>query len=225
VRDVVPLILEGKYVRLEPLSLAHAPGLFAIGQAKEIWEYTPTAPFVTLADAVAWIENALENAKDKTEMPFAIIDRKREMIAGATRYAFIRFTDRSLELSKTWLGTAWWRTATNTETRYLMLRHAFETWGIVRVQLRVITENFRSRRAVERLGAVREGLLRKSRIYHGSDVHDAICYSIVDDEWPTVKLRLQRFLARKPIESIRGSIEPLGSIDEDGLAQRKNIEL
>ena len=193
--NIAPIVLEGEHVRLEPLDLVHASGLFAIGQDESIWRDLPTHAFVTVDDAMAWVKSALRAAESKTELPFATIERKTGTIVGATRYQYIRAEDRVIEIGRTWLGTTWWRTAMNTEMRLLLLTHAFEGLGAVRVQIKAAVENVRSQRAIERLGATREGVLRNYMIYHGDEVRDAVFYSFIDTEWALIKARLQQSLA------------------------------
>ncbi|TAM75295.1 N-acetyltransferase [bacterium] len=193
--DPQPISLEGAHVRLEPLDVAHAPALLEAGREEEIWLYMPIPAFRTLDDAIDFIEQAQTIARTGTQIPFAIVDRANGRAVGSTRYLDIRRADRALEIGWTWLGASARRSAINTECKYLLLRHAFEVQNAVRVQLKTDARNLRSQRAIERIGGVREGVLRKHMIRpHDYFVRDSVMYSIVDEEWPAVKARLEGLL-------------------------------
>jgi N-acetyltransferase len=184
-------------VRLELLSLAHAPDLFAVAQDEEIWRWLAIPAPSTLEEMRAWVAEALSLQARVGEQPFAVIDRATGRAIGSTRYLNVEAPHRGLEIGWTWYCRAYWRTAVNTECKYLLLRHAFETLGCIRVQFRTDLRNERSQRAIERLGAVREGVLRKHRIVPRDGYHrSSVCYSIIDDEWPAVKSRLESMLTR-----------------------------
>jgi len=193
---VEPVTLVGENVRLEPLELAHAEALYLAGQHPRIWDYMPVDPSASVASMRAWIAEALAAREASTQMPFAIFERATNAIAGSTRYLDISAHDRNLEIGWTWLTPAAQRTAVNTECKYLLLRHAFETLGAIRVQLKTDRRNETSQRAIERLGAVREGILRKQRIVRDGYQRDSVMYSITDDEWPAVKAGLEAKLRR-----------------------------
>ncbi|TAM59705.1 N-acetyltransferase [bacterium] len=195
--DPKPVTLEGTHARLEPLALAHAAGLLEAGREEELWLYLFIPPLRTLDDARIFIERALADARNGSQIPFAIIDRKSGSVAGSTRYLDIRRPERGLEIGWTWLGAAARRTAINTECKYLLLRHAFEAQGAIRVQIKTDARNLRSQRAIERIGGVREGVLRRHMIrpYDGF-VRDTVMFSIIDTEWPTVKTGLEDRLGR-----------------------------
>jgi RimJ/RimL family protein N-acetyltransferase len=190
--SVRPVTLVGEHVRLEPLAPGHAPGLFAVGTDPTIWEFLPTAPFAAPGDADAYVANALARAAGGNEVPFAVIDRASGAVAGTTRYLDVRPADRGLEIGWTWYGVSYQRTAVNTATKLLLLTHAFQTLGAIRVQLKTDARNERSQRAIERLGAVREGVLRSTMILPKDGyVRDSVYYSIIASEWPAVRARLQ----------------------------------
>ncbi|HLZ22169.1 MAG TPA: GNAT family protein, partial [Ktedonobacterales bacterium] len=193
---VEPVTLVGENVRLEPLELAHAEALYLAGQHPRIWDYMPVDPSASVASMRAWIAEALAAREASTQMPFAIFERATNAIPGSTRYLDISAHDRNLEIGWTWLTPAAQRTAVNTECKYLLLRHAFETLGAIRVQLKTDRRNETSQRAIERLGAVREGILRKQRIVRDGYQRDSVMYSITDDEWPAVKAGLEAKLRR-----------------------------
>ena len=190
-----PIVLEGKHARLEPLDASHATGLFAIGQDENIWRYLLRPKLESVADALSFVEDALRMAAAGSQLPFAIIDQKNNQVAGSTRYLDIRPHDRAIEIGSTWLGRDFQRTAINTECKYLLLRHAFEDLGAVRVTLKTDGRNEQSQRAIERLGAVREGVLRKHMALWDGYIRDTVYYSVLDSEWPEIKQRLEGFLA------------------------------
>jgi RimJ/RimL family protein N-acetyltransferase len=194
--NFAPVALEGQYARLEPLEPKHAEGLFAIGQDEEIWRYLLRPRLESVPDALGFVEEALRVAATGSQLPFAIIDQKSNQVAGSTRYLDIRPHDRAIEIGSTWLGSNYQRTAINSECKYLLLRHAFEELGAVRVTLKTDGRNEQSQRAIERLGAVREGVLRKHMVMWDGYVRDTVYYSILDDEWPRVKNRLEGLLSR-----------------------------
>jgi RimJ/RimL family protein N-acetyltransferase len=188
------ITLDGQYARLEPLGTKHAEGLFAIGQEEKIWRYLLRPKLESVADAQGFVEEALRVAATGSQLPFAIVDQKSNRVAGSTRYLDIRPNDRAIEIGSTWLGREFQRTAINTECKYLLLRHAFEDLGAVRVTLKTDGRNEQSQRAIERLGAIREGVLRKHMVMWDGYIRDTVYYSILDSEWPEVKRRLEDFL-------------------------------
>jgi RimJ/RimL family protein N-acetyltransferase len=194
--DPKPVTLEGSHVRLEPLARRHAEDLFEVGKEETIWPYMSRPPLKSVEDARGWIDQALEVTATDTQIPFAIIERASGKAIGSTRYMDIRRNDRGLEIGWTWIGTAFQRTAMNTECKYLLLRHAFEELGAARVQLKTDLRNVRSQRAIERLGAVREGVLRKHMVLWDGFIRDTVYYSVIESEWPEVKRRLEDLLER-----------------------------
>ena len=191
-----PVILYGEHVRLEPLDHDHADALFEASQSDDIWRYMPVRRPQSKPDLVALIDKAWKAAATGVEVPFAIIDTAREQAVGSTRYIAIRRIDRGLEIGWTWLGVGAQRTGVNTESKYLLLRHAFEDQGALRVQLKTDGRNERAQRAIERLGAVKEGTLRKSWFTWDGVYRDTVYYSVLDTEWPAVRARLEGFLKR-----------------------------
>jgi len=200
--DPRPVTLHGKHARLEPLTLEHAEDLFAAGNDPEIWRYMPYPAFRSPADARRWIEDTLALAATGSIVPFAIILQSSGRATGSTRYMDIQRANRSLEIGFTWLAPQVQRTPLNTECKYLLLKHAFEQLGAVRVQLKTDGRNEKSQRAIERVGAMREGTLRKHMILPDGFIRDTVYYSIIDSEWPAVKERLEKKMsAPRQIES------------------------
>jgi len=184
---VKPRILQGEGVRLEPLSQEHAQGLYNRGRAAADWTYMPRSCFIDMADTRQWIDEALAAP---AQLPFAIIETAKGKAVGSTRYLNIRPEHRSLEIGWTWLGQEWQRTALNTEVKLLLLTHAFERLGSLRVAFKTDARNLRSQRALERIGATREGVLRKHMIVQGNFSRDSVFFSVIDQDWPVVKERL-----------------------------------
>ena len=191
--EITPVTLEGRWVRLEPLERRHEAALAAVSSDEDIWRYLPI-PLATRDDVHAFVETALANQATGSELPFVQVDRETETVVGSTRLLDIRREHHAVEIGYTWLGRTWWRTAINTEAKYLLLRYLFETAGCQRVSLKTDRLNERSQRAIERIGAVYEGTLRKHMIVQGGRRRDTVYYSIVDDEWPAVRARLESIL-------------------------------
>lgn len=179
--------LRGEYIRLEPLSQDHAQGLFNRGRHAPDWEYMPRSCFIDLADTRHWIDEALA-AGD--QQPWAIVENAKNRIVGSTRYLNIRPEHRGLEVGWTWLGQEWQRTGVNTEAKGLLLANAFERLQCLRVEFKVDARNLRSQRALERIGAIREGVLRKHMVVQRDFARDSVYFSVIDTEWKDVKRRL-----------------------------------
>lgn len=186
--EVRPVTLEGRFVRLEPLADRHVEELWAAGADPSIWTYMAVTP-TSLEDMRQIIASALEQQARGSQLPFAVIERTSGRAIGSTRYLDIRPRERGLEIGWTWYGIPWQGTVVNSECKLLLLRHAFEDLGCVRVCLKTDARNLRSQRAIERLGAVREGVLRKHMLAQHGVMRDTVYYSILDEEWPTLRLR------------------------------------
>lgn len=186
-----PVTLQGERIRLEPLSQDHAQGLYLRGRNEADWAYMPRCAFVDQADARHWIDEALASP---AQLPFAIVENAKGKVAGSTRYLNIRPDHRGLEIGWTWLGAEWQRTAVNTEAKLLLLQHAFERLGCIRVEFKTDARNLRSQQALERIGATREGVLRQHMVVQQGYRRDSVYFSILDGEWPAVRERLQALL-------------------------------
>ena len=184
-----PVTLEGQYVRLEPLTMQHHAALWAIAQDAELWRWT-AADVRTPEDLRAYMEYALSEQAAGRALPFVTIACSAGQIVGSTRFGNIDVHNHRLEIGWTWLGREWQRTALNTEAKLLMLTHAFEVFGCIRVELRTDALNQQSRAAIARLGAKEEGTLRKHMITQRGRLRDTVYYSILDEEWPAVRARL-----------------------------------
>jgi RimJ/RimL family protein N-acetyltransferase len=194
--EVKPVVLTGKHVRLEPMTEAHAPGLAEIGVGQPIWDFMVYGHMNSQEDMRNWVRDINGRAQKETDLPFVVIHLASGRVAGATRYMNILPRDRGLEIGGTWYGLEFQRTAVNTECKYLLLRHAFETLGCIRVQLKTDRRNERSQKAIERIGAVKEGVLRNHMILPHGRYRDSVFYSIIDTEWSAVKKRLEEMLER-----------------------------
>jgi len=184
--------LTGKFVRLEPMSEAHVPGLTAAGAGNmEIWKHMLYGDIHTERDMLGWVHDILA----RPDLPFVVIHLETGRVAGATRYLNIVPEHRGLEIGGTWYGAEFQRTIVNTECKYLLFEYAFETLGCIRVQLKTDSRNERSQRAIERIGAKREGVLRNHIILPDGRYRDSVYYSILDTEWPEVKVKLGGMLA------------------------------
>ncbi|MDI1451004.1 GNAT family protein [Polyangium sp. 6x1] len=189
--DPRPVTLEGRHVRLEPLTLAHAPALLsALAEDESIWRWMSIEPPLSLEAMEAYIADALEAQASRAQVAFAQVSLADGRACGSTRYLNISRNDRGLEIGWTWIGKRWQRTAINTEAKFLLLRHAFDTLGAARVQLKTDARNQQSQAAIERIGGVREGLLRKHQRTRGGTLRDTVMFSLVEDEWPAAKARL-----------------------------------
>jgi RimJ/RimL family protein N-acetyltransferase len=189
-RVVSPVTLEGAHVRLEPLAKAHLAGLAAVGLDEELWLWTPV-PVRTAEEMAGYIETALEEQERGVSLPFALIEKATRRVVGSTRYGNIDRAHHRVEIGWTWVAREWQRTAVNTEAKYLLLRHAFETLGCIRVELKTDSLNERSRTAILRIGAREEGIFRNHMITASGRVRHSVYFSVVDSEWPAVKARLE----------------------------------
>ncbi len=183
-------------MRVEPLAPRHAEDLFVAGSEEAIWTYMPRPALKSVEDALGWIQEASTAAAGGTQILFAIIHQASGKAIGSTRYLDIRQEHRGLEIGWTWIATVHQRTRVNTECKYLLLRHAFEELGAVRVQLKTDLRNEASQRAIERLGAVREGVLRQHMVLWDGFIRDTVYYSIVASEWSEAKRHLHQLLSR-----------------------------
>lgn len=181
--------LKGESVRLVPISLDHLDGLWEAAQPDEIWTYMATT-VRSKKEMEQMIVSAIQKRQKGSDYTFVVINQENRII-GSTRFLDILPEHSSLEIGSTWYHPDTWRTRVNTECKYLLLRHAFEIWKIGRVQLKTDSRNLRSQRAIERIGAVKEGTLRKDRKISGGYVRDTVFYSVLQEEWHTVKKKLE----------------------------------
>ena len=192
---VEPVTLEGRHVRLEPMSLEHLGGLTEVGLDEELWRWTATR-VASPAEMRAYVAAALEDQRRGGSLPFVTVERGSGRVVGSTRFGNIDAENRKAEIGWTWVGREWQRTAVNTEAKLLMLAHAFDVWRCVRVELKTDSLNERSRRAILRIGAKEEGTLRNHMITHTGRLRHSVFFSVIESEWPQVKADLETKLAR-----------------------------
>jgi len=194
------ITLENERVRLEPLSMAHLEALCQISLDPALWEFT-TARISSEAEMRKYIHTALEGHVQGTALPFAIVDKPSGKIVGSTRYANIEPAHRRLEIGWTWIGRPWQRTYVNTDVKYILLKHAFEELGCIRVEFKTDSLNKQSRKALLRIGAKEEGTLRNHMIVQGGRFRHSVYFSIMDSEWPAAKRRMESLMSGKAKES------------------------
>jgi RimJ/RimL family protein N-acetyltransferase len=188
--------LEGSLVVLEPLSAGHERGLFAAAQDMD-WAWMPVDASSAPEAFSAWLEDALARAAAGLDVPLVTLDASSGEPMGSTRYLNLRPEHRGLEIGWTWLRRAAWGGGANVEAKLLMLEHAFETHGCMRVEFKTDARNERSRHALEALPARFEGIFAKHMLVQGGTVRDSAWYAILDDEWPQVRANLKRRLSAR----------------------------
>lgn len=194
---IEPITLTGQKVRLEPLALEHAPALYeALKEAPNLWQYIYVQQPRSLEQMEQWVAQALQDQAQGTSLPFTSIDLASGRIVGSTRYLRIEVQHRGVEIGWSWLTPSAQRTGINTESKYLLLCHAFEHLGAIRVQLNTHHLNVQSQQAIERLGAVKEGILRNNRIMPDGSYRHSVYYSIIENEWSNAKARLEARMSR-----------------------------
>jgi len=194
--EIKRITLTGKHVRLEPIGEQHIAGLAEIGRGHDFWKFMLYGDMKTEADFRHFVEDLLAREQKGTDLPFAVIHLASGRVAGSTRYLNIDRPNRGLEVGGTWYGPEFQRTAVNTECKYLLLTHAFEILKAIRVQIKTDLLNVRSQKAIERIGAIKEGVLRNHMILQDGRIRDSVFYSILDKEWAEVKRKLEAMLAK-----------------------------
>ncbi len=210
-----PVTLEGRHIRLEPLSLDHHEALSAVGLDERIWRWY-TYPVRTKEEMRTWIEGTLKDQANGTALPFATIEKSSGRAVGSTRFMNIDRSNRHVEIGSTWIHPDWQRTAVNTEAKYLMLRYAFETAGCIRVELKTDSLNVPSRNAILRLGAREEGVFRNHMVTSTGRLRHSAWYSITKEEWPQVRANLEGKLAARATET---ELQPVHRLNERQIAE------
>jgi RimJ/RimL family protein N-acetyltransferase len=193
---VTAVTLKGQHVLLKPLAQGHLAGLAEVGLDEELWRWIPTA-VRTREEMAAYIETALQEQERGVALPFVILEKATGRAIGSTRYGNIDRTHHRVEIGWTWVAREWQRTAMNTEAKYLLLKHAFESLGCMRVELKTDSLNEKSRAAILRIGAKEEGIFRNHMITASGRIRHSAYYSIIDSEWPEVKARLEAKLSSR----------------------------
>jgi len=192
---VQPVVLEGTYVRLEPLSLGHIADLTEVGLDPAIWRWMPVN--VTMpADIRGIVDAALADAAEGSQVPFATIDRASNRAVGSTRFLAVEPVHRRIEIGWTWLAPRWQRSSINTEAKLLMMRHAFDDLGALRVEYKTDSLNDKSRAALAGIGATEEGTMRSHMATYTERRRHSVYFSVIAEEWPAVRERLEARLAR-----------------------------
>ena len=195
--QIEPVTLEGRHVRLEPVSLAHVPALWHVGAYEEIWRYIPYA--VHSEDEMrTYVEAELAKQHAGLVVRFTTIAKAIAEPVGSTSYLNIDRQHRRLEIGGTWITPAWQRSPINTEAKYLQLRHAFETLGCIRVEFKTDSLNTKSRQALARIGAVEEGTFRNHMVMPSGRLRHSVYFSITSEDWPDVKAHLEERMAAYP---------------------------
>jgi N-acetyltransferase len=187
--------LEGNYVRLEPMRLDHHDLLCEVGLVSELWLWTMNQ-CLTPDDMRKYMETALDDLAKDAALPFVTIDKVSNKIVGSTRFGNIDLKNKKAEIGWTWLNPEWQRTYINTEAKLLMLAHGFEIWDCNRIELKTDRLNEKSRNAIQRLGATEEGILRSHMLTDAGRRRDTVYFSILREEWPEIKRRLQQRLSK-----------------------------
>ena len=184
------VVLEGEHVRLEPMRQEHAGPLAAVGLDPSLWQWT-TFVVHTLEEMEEYVARTIAARGAGAELPYVTIDRASGRVVGSTRYMNIDRANRRVEIGSTWVTPEFQRTPVNTEAKYLMFRHAFETLRCIRVELKTDSLNQRSRAAIERVGAREEGTFRNHMIVWNGRLRHSVYYSVIEEEWPRVKAMLE----------------------------------
>ncbi len=190
---VEPVTLAGEHVQLEPMLEAHHAALAEVGLDEDLWKWIPV-PVRTPEEMKAYVDAALAEQARGASLPFTVVERATGNVIGSTRYANIERVHRRVEIGWTWVARPWQRTAVNTECKYMLLKHAFETLGCIRVELKTDSLNERSRAAILRIGAKEEGVFRNHMITASGRIRHSVYFSVTDSEWPVVKRRLEEKL-------------------------------
>ena len=193
--NVEPVVLEGEFVRLEPMRVDHLPALCKIGLDESLWKWTVDA-VKEKSDLERYVRAALSDQAQGKALPFVTIERESGTIVGSTRFGNIDTANRKSEIGWTWINPAWQRTVINTEAKLLMLNHAFDIWKCIRVEFKTDSNNKKSRKAIVRIGGVKEGVLRNHMITETGRFRHSVYFSILESEWESVKADLASKLAR-----------------------------
>jgi RimJ/RimL family protein N-acetyltransferase len=191
---MIPIRLTGTRAELVPLQIAHIEALYEAGRDPQVFRYFRNR-MTSVDDMRSYMMEALAGQDKGTDLPWVIVDREQNKIVGSTRLFDCQLANRNGEVGHTWLNPSVWRTRINTECKYMILRHCFESLGFIRVQLKTDLRNVRSQEAIARLGAVREGVWRNHVIMHDGYIRSSVVYSILAEEWPGVKEKLGKSLA------------------------------
>jgi RimJ/RimL family protein N-acetyltransferase len=186
-----PITLTGTHIRLEPMRPSHARALSQAGGDEAIWTWMPARP-LTAETMDRWLEKAMQAESQGREYPFVVVRLEDNRVIGSTRYLDVQEDDRTVEIGWTWYSPEAWGGVVNPEAKYLLMHHAFDEWHAIRVALKTDIKNLRSQAAIKKLGARHEGTLRNQRIRPDGSYRDTVIFSVIESEWPSVKLRLEQ---------------------------------
>ncbi len=190
-----PTVLQTNKVTLRPLTEADAEAFYLAGNYPQLWQWVAPNHCLSLEVSKSWINESLEQQRQGNHVPYVIIDRDSDRIIGSTRYCSIRRQDRGIEIGFTFISPSHQRTHVNTHAKFLLLEHAFESLGAVRVEFKTHEKNDKSRNAIQRIGATFEGILRNLRILPNGNLRNTAIFSITEEEWPTIKQSLKGKIA------------------------------
>lgn len=193
---VIPVVLEGQSVRLEPLRADHLPALAKVAFNSDIWRWTIAKYLSSEEDLRVWVEQVLEQAATGKALPWVTWSKADHCIVGSTRYMDIDTRHHTLEIGWTWVAPAYQRSGLNVEAKYLQFQHAFEVMGARRVSLKTHHENFKSQKAIEALGATKEGIFRNHILMPDGSARHSVWYSVIREEWSAVKTKLETRMAK-----------------------------
>lgn len=196
-----PLVLKTDKITLKPLQIEDAQAFFQAGNYSELWLWVAPNHCSSLTAAQRWINSSLEEQRRGNHIPFVIVDNHSENIIGSTRYCSIRKDDRGIEIGFTFITPDYQRSYVNTHAKFLLLEHAFETLGAVRVEFKTHENNDKSRNAIQRIGASFEGILRNLRILPDGRLRNTAIFSITEKEWPATKAALMTKMTTIPLEN------------------------
>jgi len=193
--DPKPIILSSPTITLKPLTLDDVDGFYHAGNYPQLWQWVLPNQCENKEITKAWVEHSLNQQEKQQHIPFVIVDNITNKIIGSSRYCSIRIEDRNIEIGFTFISPQYQRTQVNTQAKLLLLEHAFEELGAIRVELRTHEKNHQSRTAIARIGAKFEGILRNNRILSDGSIRNSAMFSVTEQEWPEVKAELIKKLA------------------------------
>lgn len=188
-------VLQNEIVRLEPINHSHIEGIFKAAADSMIWEHM-SVELLTKESVIQYVQDGIKKREAKTDYVFVIIEQSTGQVVGATTYMDISLQHKRLEIGSTWLTPSVWRTNINTNCKYLLLKYGFEHFGMQRIQIKTGHENIRSQKAIERIGAVKEGILRNHMVRKEGIIRHTVMYSIIVEEWNEVKERFEKVLLK-----------------------------
>lgn len=192
-------ILENNFVKLIPMEITHIDGLYEAAVDKRIWEHMSNY-LMTRDNVEQYVQDAQKKKDSTIDFPYVIVDQESNKIIGATWLMDVSMMHKRLEIGSTWINPKYWRTNINTNCKYLLLKYCFEVLEFQRVQIKTDYKNIRSQQAIERLGAIKEGILRNHMIRKEGTIRHTVMYSITKEEWPLIKKRFNTVLLKRQLK-------------------------